>query len=39
VPIVDLLGYGNAAGLQLSARLGPPFAYLARLRPERLPAK
>jgi ubiquinone/menaquinone biosynthesis C-methylase UbiE len=33
VPIVDLLGYGNAAGLELSGRLGPPFAYFARLRP------
>jgi ubiquinone/menaquinone biosynthesis C-methylase UbiE len=35
VPLVDLLGYGNAAGLELSARLGPPLAYLARLRPGR----
>lgn len=33
VPVVDLLRYGNAAGLELSARLGPPLAYLARLRP------
>jgi len=35
VPVVDLLRYGNAAGLELSARLGPPLAYFARLRPER----
>jgi len=35
VPIVDLLRYGNAAGLELSGRLGPPLAYLARLRPDR----
>ena len=33
VPIVDLLSYGNAAGLELSGRLGPPLAYFARLRP------
>ena len=33
VPLVDLLSYGNVAGLELSARLGPPLAYLARLRP------
>ncbi|HEY1666060.1 MAG TPA: methyltransferase domain-containing protein [Trebonia sp.] len=32
VPVVDLLRYGNAAGLELSGRLGPPLAYLARLR-------
>ena len=32
VPLVDLIGYGNQAGLELSARLGPPLAYLARLR-------
>jgi ubiquinone/menaquinone biosynthesis C-methylase UbiE len=31
VPIVDLLRYGNAAGLELSGRLGPPLAYFARL--------
>jgi ubiquinone/menaquinone biosynthesis C-methylase UbiE len=35
VPIVDLLRYGNAAGLEMSGRLGPPLAYLARLRPGR----
>jgi ubiquinone/menaquinone biosynthesis C-methylase UbiE len=35
VPIVDLLKYGNAAGFELSGRLGPPLAYLARLRPDR----
>ena len=35
VPVVDLLSYGNAAGLELSGRLGPPLAYFARLRPER----
>jgi ubiquinone/menaquinone biosynthesis C-methylase UbiE len=33
VPVVDLLRYGNAAGLEMSVRLGPPLAYLARLRP------
>jgi ubiquinone/menaquinone biosynthesis C-methylase UbiE len=33
VPLEDLLRYGSAAGLELSARLGPPLAYLARLRP------
>ena len=33
VPLADLLRYGSAAGFQLSARLGPPLAYLARLRP------
>ncbi len=38
VPIVDLLGYGNEAGLELSGRLGPPLAYFARLRPDRSPA-
>ena len=38
VPIVDLLSYANAAGLELSGRLGPPLAYLARLRPDRSPA-
>ena len=38
VPVVDLLRYGNAAGLELSGRLGPPLAYLARLRPDRSPA-
>jgi len=32
VPVVDLLRYGNAAGLELSGRLGPPLAYFARLR-------
>jgi hypothetical protein len=26
--------FGNAAGLELYARLGPPLAYFARLRPE-----
>jgi ubiquinone/menaquinone biosynthesis C-methylase UbiE len=35
VPVADLLRYGNAAGLELSGRLGPPLAYLARLRPSR----
>lgn len=35
VPLVDLLNYGNAAGLELSGRLGPPLAYFARLRPDR----
>jgi SAM-dependent methyltransferase len=35
VPIVNLFTYGNAAGLELSGRLGPPFAYFARLRPDR----
>jgi ubiquinone/menaquinone biosynthesis C-methylase UbiE len=35
VPIVSLLSYGNAAGLELSGRLGPPLAYFARLRPDR----
>ena len=35
VPLIDLIGYGNAAGLELSGRLGPPLAYLARLRPDR----
>jgi hypothetical protein len=35
LPVVDLLRYGNAAGLELSGRLGPPLAYLARPRPER----
>jgi ubiquinone/menaquinone biosynthesis C-methylase UbiE len=35
VPFVDLLSYGNAAGLELSVRLGPPLAYFARLRPDR----
>ncbi|HXT89882.1 MAG TPA: class I SAM-dependent methyltransferase [Trebonia sp.] len=34
VPIVDLLIYGNAVGLDLSGRLGPPLAYFARLRPD-----
>jgi ubiquinone/menaquinone biosynthesis C-methylase UbiE len=38
VPITDLLRYGNEAGLELSGRLGPPLAYLARLRPGRPPA-
>ncbi|MGH3164625.1 MAG: class I SAM-dependent methyltransferase [Trebonia sp.] len=33
VPLVDLLGYANAAGFQMSARLGPPLAYLVRLQP------
>jgi ubiquinone/menaquinone biosynthesis C-methylase UbiE len=33
VPFTDLLGYADAAGLQVSVRLGPPLAYLARLRP------
>jgi ubiquinone/menaquinone biosynthesis C-methylase UbiE len=37
VPVVDLLRYGNAAGLELSGRLGPPLAYFARLRPDRSP--
>ena len=35
VPVVNLLSYGNAAGLELSGRLGPPLAYFARLRPDR----
>jgi ubiquinone/menaquinone biosynthesis C-methylase UbiE len=35
VPLVDLLSYASAAGLELSGRLGPPLAYLARLRPDR----
>ena len=39
VPIVDLLRFGNAAGLELSARLGPPLAYLACLRPDRSPTR
>jgi SAM-dependent methyltransferase len=39
VPIVDLLSYGNAAGLELSGRLGPPLAYLARLRPGSSPTR
>jgi ubiquinone/menaquinone biosynthesis C-methylase UbiE len=39
VSLVDLLGYGNEAGLELSGRLGPPLAYLARLRPDRAPAR
>lgn len=30
VPLVTLLGYGNAAGLRQAGRLGPPLAYLAR---------
>ena len=34
VPIVNLLRYGNAAGLELTGRLGPPLAYFARLRPD-----
>lgn len=38
VPLVDLLSYANAAGLELSGRLGPPLAYFARLRPDRSPA-
>jgi ubiquinone/menaquinone biosynthesis C-methylase UbiE len=33
VPLADLLRYGSGAGFQMSARLGPPLAYLARLRP------
>ena len=33
VPFTDLLRYADRAGLQLSGRLGPPLAYLARLRP------
>ena len=39
VPVVDLLRYGNAAGLELSGRLGPPLAYLARLRPHCPPTR
>jgi ubiquinone/menaquinone biosynthesis C-methylase UbiE len=39
VPIVDLLRYGNAAGLELSGRLGPPLAYFARLRPDQALAR
>jgi ubiquinone/menaquinone biosynthesis C-methylase UbiE len=37
VPLIDLLSYGNAAGFQISARLGPPLAYFARLQPWSLP--
>jgi ubiquinone/menaquinone biosynthesis C-methylase UbiE len=33
VPVVDLYRYGNEAGFQPSARLGPPLAYFARLQP------
>jgi hypothetical protein len=33
VPLANLRAYGSAAGLQMSARLGPSLAYLARLRP------
>lgn len=32
VSLVDLLRHGNSAGLQMTARLGPPLAYLARLQ-------
>ena len=35
VPLVTLLRYANASALQLSARLGPPFAYFAQFRPSR----
>ena len=33
VPLTDLARHAGQAGLELSARLGPPLAYLARLRP------
>jgi ubiquinone/menaquinone biosynthesis C-methylase UbiE len=33
VSLVSLLGQANAANLELSTVLGPPFAYLARFRP------
>jgi ubiquinone/menaquinone biosynthesis C-methylase UbiE len=33
VPLVTLLAYANNAGLQPSAWLGPPLAYLARFEP------
>jgi len=33
VPFADLLRHADAAGLSMSVRLGPPLAYLARLRP------
>ena len=33
VALTDLFRYGNAAGFQVSARLGPPLAYFARLQP------
>ena len=39
VPLVNLLSYGNAAGLELSGRLGPPLAYFARLRPDHSPSQ
>jgi ubiquinone/menaquinone biosynthesis C-methylase UbiE len=39
VPVVDLLRYGNTAGLELSGRLGPPLAYFARLRPDHASAQ
>jgi ubiquinone/menaquinone biosynthesis C-methylase UbiE len=38
VPLVTLLRYANASALQLSARLGPPFAYFAQFRPGRPPS-
>lgn len=37
VPLVTLLRYANASGLQLTARLGPPLAYFAQFRSCRLP--
>jgi ubiquinone/menaquinone biosynthesis C-methylase UbiE len=33
VPFTDLLRFAGKADLEMSARLGPPLAYLARLRP------
>jgi ubiquinone/menaquinone biosynthesis C-methylase UbiE len=33
VPLVTLLGYANASGFEPAIRIGPPFAYFARLRP------
>lgn len=33
VPFTDLLRYADGAGLRVSVRLGPPLAYLVRLRP------
>jgi ubiquinone/menaquinone biosynthesis C-methylase UbiE len=33
VPFARLVSYADAAGLEVSVRLGPPLAYLARLRP------
>lgn len=33
LPLVSLLHHANAADLEFTAMLGPPFAYFARLRP------